>query len=242
MQVASNPQVVHGGPGRDTLDLSAFDIDSAPEPVYTIPPDVEAFVGPGDQIDDLTEQSVPFTVIGNDLGNDIRISSLNITIKGGAGRDRIQGEVNPVDLSEPDPGHDVFYGGGGNDTITGFGSDTIYGDKGNDLITGGGHSVIDGGDGNDTIFGGHGNKLYGGPGDDSIKGGNGNNAIHGGPGNDTLYAGPATNTIDGGDGNDTIFARNGQKDFLNGGSGFDTAQRDNSATIKDQVLNVEKFI
>ena len=43
-------------------------------------------------------------------------------------------------------------------------------------------------------------------------------------------------------GNDKLFAHNGGKDFLDGGTGFDTAKRDNGPTILDQVKNVERFI
>jgi Ca2+-binding RTX toxin-like protein len=210
-EVAVDPKLVHGGPGRDTLDLSAFDIDSVPLTVYTILPDVEAFVGPPDNIDDLTELAVPYAVIGNDLGNDIRISSRLTTVTAGAGNDRIEADINQVDISESDPGHDLFNGDGGNDTIIGFGGDTIYGDRGNDSITGGGHSHIYGGDGNDSINGGRTSTLSGGPGNDRITAGKGSNVIHGNAGNDTIFGGLGNDTIEAGAGDDVIFANDGSK-------------------------------
>ena len=55
----------------------------------------------------------------------------------------------------------------------------------------------------------------------------------GGPGRDLLF---------GQDGNDTVLAKDGRTDSLDGGNGLDTAQRDNSPTIKDLVLGIESFI
>ncbi len=66
--------------------------------------------------------------------------------------------------------------------------------------------------------------------------------ILGGAGDDTLIGSSDRDKFYGQDGNDTIYAKDGRTDTLDGGAGFDTAQRDNSATIKDQVLNIEKFI
>jgi uncharacterized delta-60 repeat protein len=90
------------------------------------------------------------------------------------------------------------------------------------------------GRGNDTVLGGSGN--------DSILGEEGNDSIDGGPGNDTLDGGPGHDTLLGNDGDDTLLAKDGQTDSLDGGAGADTASRDNSASVKDQVLNIESFI
>jgi hypothetical protein len=43
-------------------------------------------------------------------------------------------------------------------------------------------------------------------------------------------------------GNDRLLAKDGRTDTLDGGNGFDTAQRDKTTTITDQVLNTEAFV
>gem|GEM_PF-4208278 len=48
--------------------------------------------------------------------------------------------------------------------------------------------------------------------------------------------------LDGQTGNDTLYARDGLIDTLFGGSGFDRARRDNSATARDLVDGVEAFV
>ncbi len=93
---------------------------------------------------------------------------------------------------------------------------------------------ISGGAGNDTIHGTIAN--------DSLSGGDGNDTIYGGAGNDTLDGGSGRDKLFGDDGNDTLLAKDGRVDTLDGGNGLDSAQRDNSATIKDSVLNIESFI
>ena len=103
----------------------------------------------------------------------------------------------------------------------------------NELSVGGDAAIIRGGGGNDTIRGTDGN--------DSLFGDDGNDVLYGGDGKDTLDGGPGRDKLLGQDGNDTIYAKDGRTDTLDGGAGFDSAQRDSSATIKDQVLNIEKF-
>ena len=97
----------------------------------------------------------------------------------------------------------------------------VFGYDGNDAITIGpgiARARIWGGEGNDVITGGNGpDLLQGGGGDDLIHGGNGNDEIHGNAGCDYLY-GDAHN--------DTLFARDGELDYIIGGSGYDRAQRD----------------
>jgi Ca2+-binding RTX toxin-like protein len=97
----------------------------------------------------------------------------------------------------------------------------VFGFDGNDNITIGPgipRARVHGGEGNDAIWGGSGpDLLQGGGGDDVIHGGNGNDELHGNAGRDYLY----------GDGhNDTLLARDGQLDYISGGTGRDRAQRD----------------
>ncbi|WP_126976563.1 Hint domain-containing protein [Frigidibacter oleivorans] len=75
----------------------------------------------------------------------------------------------------------VFYGGGGNDTLDGAGGDDLlYGDEGNDSILGGsGADYLAGGSGNDTLRGGTGaDTLVGGAGADLIEGGDDADVIY----------------------------------------------------------------
>ena len=95
----------------------------------------------------------------------------------------------------------------------------------------------------ENVIGGSGNDLIiGNPFANNLQGGAGNDTLWGGAGNDTLIGGPGHDKLYGQDGNDTIYAKDGRTDTLDGGSGFDTAQRDNSASITDEVLHVESFI
>jgi adenylylsulfate kinase-like enzyme len=43
-------------------------------------------------------------------------------------------------------------------------------------------------------------------------------------------------------GNDLLLAGDNERDALDGGSGFDTAQRDQSNRAVDLVLNIESFV
>ena len=90
-------------------------------------------------------------------------------------------------------------------------ADTLYGTRGNDVLLGRG--------GNDT--------LYGLGGHDVLNGGIGNDRLYGGKGRDTLRGGP---------GNDRLYARDGQRDIVDGGPGFDEAWVDRF----DVVRNVER--
>lgn len=150
---------------------------------------------------------------------------------------RALGGNDTVKLHGTDPRASV-YGGDGNDTIYGTDrGDSIDGGAGNDYIVGGaGNDTLYGGNGADTVYGGNGNDsidggngadmLYGQVGNDTIHGSNGNDSISGGQGDDVLYGDAGNNTLNGGAGNDIIYARNGQRDVINGGGGYDKAQID----------------
>ena len=118
----------------------------------------------------------------------------------------------------------VFYGGGGNDSIDAGGSnDAVYGGSGNDtLIAGSGDDTAAGGAGNDSIIAGTGNDTVSGDaGNDSIDAGDGNDSVDGGTGNDVIAGGLGNDVIDGGEGNDSIDGGAGN-DSLVGGDGNDT--------------------
>ena len=80
-----------------------------------------------------------------------------VTLRGGAGADRLTG------------------GGGPDKLIGGPGDDRLFGRGGADALYGG--------SGNDELYGGSGNdELWGGPGTDSLFGGSGVNELHQDPG------------------------------------------------------------
>jgi Ca2+-binding RTX toxin-like protein len=94
--------------------------------------------------------------------------------------------------------------------------------------------TVKAGAGNDTILG---SNLK-----DNLDGGAGNDSIHGEGGNDMITGGAGHDHLFGDAGNDTIFAKDNTKDSLDGGTGTDKAQRDHSASVSDQVMNIESFI
>jgi hypothetical protein len=121
--------------------------------------------------------------------------------------------------------HDVerVRGGSGNDKISGHnGAQSFYGNGGNDTLYGSG--------GNDALFGGLGN--------DRIYAGSGNDYVEGNAGNDTMYGEGGTDKLLGHDGNDYFYVRDGAADNVDGGNGYDRAQRD----AIDSVLAIEAFI
>lgn len=102
----------------------------------------------------------------------------------------------------------------GNDTlIGGGGSDTIYGYGGDDLLRGGGGSdQLFGGDGADDLRGGGGaDTLEGGAGNDELRGGSGSDTLDGGPGADEMFGGNDADTFIGGIG-DTVVGGEGGND------------------------------
>jgi Ca2+-binding RTX toxin-like protein len=145
---------------------------------------------------------------------------------GGSGNDKITGS-SANNILRGGKGNDSLYGGGG--------ADALFGEERNDVLDGGsGDDYLQGWTGNDALFGRDGNdKLDAGDGDDYLEGNGGNDTLTGGTGRDKLY---------GNDGNDLLYAKDGKVDTLDGGNGTDKAQRDNTSTIKDSVLNIESFI
>lgn len=142
-----------------------------------------------------------------------------------------------------------FYGGEGDDYLTGAGkNDTLDGGEGRDRLLGGdGNDVLLGGAGADTLNGGNGNDyasgdemvdllvdatqivesgdtaidtVSGDAGNDTLKGGGGNDILNGGVGNDYLRGNDGSDKLDGGDGNDVIYGGDGG-DTLYGRAGRD---------------------
>jgi Ca2+-binding RTX toxin-like protein len=89
----------------------------------------------------------------------------------------------------------------------------------------------------ETLTGSNANDvLFGRGGNDTLRGRGGNDVIRGGIGNDRLYGGSGRDVIAGEPGNDWLYSRDGQRDTLNGGPGFDEAWVDGL----DVVRNVER--
>jgi Ca2+-binding RTX toxin-like protein len=134
------------------------------------------------------------------------------------------------------------------DTITGNSNDNvIQADHGDDTVYGGGgDDTIDGSDGDDT--------LYGGGGDDTVQGSYGADTLYGNGGDDTLYGAgfiegtdisgsdPDNAIIYGQSGDDAMFGGAGPADYLNGGSGIDSADGKDGGSddcLAETVANCE---
>jgi Ca2+-binding RTX toxin-like protein len=168
---------------------------------------IDASVFNGD-MEDLIEA----LLAGNDTITGTSKSSNDLY--GGAGNDRITGNI----------GNDELYGGEGNDSLNGgTGNDDLYGSSGNDTLDGGAdNDYLSGGEGDDTLKGGTGNDdLYGSSGNDTLDGGAGDDYLDGGAGDDTLKGGTGNDDLYGSSGNDTLDGGAGD-DYLNGGEGNDT--------------------
>ena len=71
--------------------------------------------------------------------------------------------------------------------------------------------------------------LNGGDGDDTLVGGGGDDLLSGAAGNDRLTGGPVRDRLYGGSGDDTLSGRgDNTSDYLDGGTGTDTAQKTRS--------------
>ncbi|QBF34277.1 calcium-binding protein [Thalassococcus sp. S3] len=141
-----------------------------------------------------------------------------------SGVERINGSRTGDDTMLASDMGSVFYGRGGNDSLTGRGgNDLFYGEDGNDTLTGNnGNDTLFGGNGQDALFGNAGNdNLFGEDGNDLIRGGFGNDRAGGGTGDDTLYGWAGFDTLFGGAGNDVLWGE-GEGDQLFGEIGNDT--------------------
>jgi len=89
----------------------------------------------------------------------------------------------------------------------------------------------------DNVAGTSGNDvLHGLAGNDRLRGGPGNDVLYGGAGNDRLAGGTGRDDLYGQRGNDRFTARDGARDVVSGGPGFDQAWVDQL----DVVKNVER--
>jgi Ca2+-binding RTX toxin-like protein len=233
---------IDGGPGDDLIDdeelvpgLASFAIDSSGTLVVqgqwgmdlitierTGADDVIVRVNEENRTYDMDD----FTSVvlkGNNGYDDIRVIhsvARPLRLEGGSGNDTLVGHDGGDTLIGAD-GNDSLRGNSGNDSLDGAaGNDSLYGDAGTDTVLAG--------DGNDVVRGGSGN--------DHIEGQAGNDALFGETGGDQLYGGIGFDAIEAGDGNDTIDASDGAMgDFLHGGIGSDTAERE----LRDYFISIE---
>lgn len=162
---------------------------------------------------------------------DLRGNFANVTIAGGADRDRVQFLAGGGKATDS-----MFVLGAGADTLQDqlFGilvsGSTVEGGGGNDLIdfrastagTGAFGLSIGGGNGEDEIFGTKAgeNTVLGGADNDYIQTFAGNDVIGGGAGADTIFTGTGADFAFGGGGADIIFGQFDQN-TLSGGDGAD---------------------
>lgn len=142
--------------------------------------------------------------------------------------------TDTADLSVAEAGHrSLFFGGLGDDTITGGAlEDVLIGGAGDDAIQGqGGNDALEGEAGRDT--------LWGGDGDDDLWGGGGEDLLMGGAGNDVLDGGNSGDTMVGGAGDD-LFLVNSINDVVVEGlnEGIDRVLTGGSYTLTANVENL----
>ena len=184
----------------------------------------------------------PRNVFFGNGGNDTLDGGLGVDAHfGGAGDDTFVVE-NPTSAALAG---DYYNGGGGTDTID-YSAATARGDYLGIVVTLDG-VANDGRRSNNSEGGGAENDniepdvegVFGTAGADRITGAAGENRLVGNGGDDVLTGGGGRDTLEGGDGNDTLFARDGITDvLLNGGAGYDRAQRDAS----DPTQSIEETL
>jgi hypothetical protein len=230
LEIATPALTIEGSPDPDLIaigaDGMALNADGDADATFVQPPDATVHGrGGSDHIFGLGA----FGATG---------SAASLVADGGLGRDGISGSNG--DDSLVSEGYVAGYGG--NDVI---GANFADGGPGDDDIWG--RHYARGGDGNDNVSGGLAASLHGDAGNDTLccgsaqYGDEGDDVLHappaqyhdqhprtldGGDGNDVLYGGPATDTLRGGAGDDTIYARDGRRDVVVGGSGYDRAAID----------------
>lgn len=149
----AHKDIISGGDGIDTLDLSASTANPVPVSNYVIDIDqgastnggVSFLIGSYSGLENIISfDTIAIEIIGNASDNILISSNFNDTIRGEDGNDTLHGR----------DGSDILYGDSGNDTLYGGeGVDTLYGGQDDDTfimtLESGADDLI-GGNGNDT--------------------------------------------------------------------------------------------
>ena len=104
---------------------------------------------------------------------------------------------------------------------------TLSGGAGNDYVDVKGTAGGVPGPNTPNLLGGDGaDQVYGWQFSDNLSGGLGDDILGAGRGSDRLDGGLGADRLDGGEDNDTIYARDGYRDFVACGTGYDSARSD----------------
>jgi Ca2+-binding RTX toxin-like protein len=220
---------MHGGAGNDTLQGRSID-GGAGDDTLTGGPRRDSIVGGGGND----------TLSGAKANDDLTPGRGDDTVDGGAGLDIVGFSSHPPTGVTADLRTGVATGDG-TDTLTNveglLGSeedDHLSGDSSANRFDGfGGGDVILGRAGADKLSeccsGSGSDHLYGGPGRDRLSGGDGDDFLRGGTGKDVLH---------GQLGDDRLSAKDGFRDDVFGGRGFDRARVDRGLDLLDDVERV----
>jgi Ca2+-binding RTX toxin-like protein len=123
-------------------------------------------------------------------------------------------------------------------SITGYGTSAVTPQRSASKATVVPPASFVGTSGADTLVGTDQNEnLAGRGGPDLIRGKGGNDVLRGGAGNDRLFGGPGRDILLGDAGRDRLSSRDGARDTVQGGAGFDEAWVDRN----DVVRGVERI-
>lgn len=169
----------------------------------------EAYGGAGnDIIQNYGDGNRMYGQSGNDTLSSKRTTTTDSRYEGGTGVDTIDYSSATINM--------VLRNGQSGEYMLSSGVPIVFGSTFPDGVYG--MENFTSGSGNDYVYGTSGNNI--------LKGGGGNDQIRGGDGNDTLYGGTGEDALFGEGGNDVFYSKDSIKDFLSGGLGYDSANRD----------------
>jgi len=117
--------------------------------------------------------------------------------------------------------------------VTGYGTSAVMPQRSTSKATVVPPASFAGTSGADSLVGTDENEnLSGMGGPDVIRGRGGNDVLRGGPGNDRLFGGLGRDVLLGDAGRDRLSARDGERDTVRGGAGFDEAWVDRNDVVR----------
>ncbi|ESQ73921.1 M10 family metallopeptidase [Asticcacaulis sp. AC402] len=228
------PETLDGNDGIDLLEASTAAFNYAINMVTGVTNfPSESFVN----FENLNSGSGDDTLVGTSGDNIINAGAGNDDVDANGGNDTVDGGDGNDYLQSSGGGLMTYYGGAGNDTVTGYLNYPSWADGGADidtldlafvlfsalpvsfnLATG----VYSDGAGNHTFL--NFENYLGQGGAETITGTSDDNIINAGGGDDDIDAGGGNDTVDGGDGNDYLHNTNAFGGVVNwyGGAGNDT--------------------